>query len=62
MHADQYINLLWLVRLDLKMYRFSSLMVTVDIGRCSLRDPCDLRFVLCHVRLAEVVSFLTWSL
>ena len=40
MHADQNINLLWLVLLDIKMYRFSSLMVTLDIGRRGLRDPC----------------------
>ena len=39
-HADQNINLFWLVRLDIKMYRFSSLMVTIDIGRPGLRDPC----------------------
>ena len=40
MYGDHNINLLWLVRLDLKMYHFSSLMVTIDIGRHGLRDLC----------------------
>ena len=51
MHGDQNINLLWLVRLDLKMYRFSSVVVTIDIGRRGLQDPCapKVRFTPCKV-------------